>query len=114
MNDCKAISTLVECEVTLSIHDEGEDVDLTFFQSLVGSLCYLTCTRPDILYVVRLVSRYMDNPKIIHFKAAKRIFCYIKGTINFGLLYSFYNDYKLVGYSDNDWGRDIDDRKSTT
>ncbi|KAH9726279.1 hypothetical protein KPL70_008204 [Citrus sinensis] len=56
MNDCKPISTPVECGVKLSKHDEGEDIDPTFFKSLVGSLRYLTCTRPDILYVVGLVS----------------------------------------------------------
>ena len=50
----------------------------------------------------------------VHFKAAKRILRYIKCTINFGLLYSFSNYYKLVGYSGSDWGGDVDDRKSTT
>ncbi|KAH9695599.1 hypothetical protein KPL71_022832 [Citrus sinensis] len=114
MNDCKPISTPVECGVKLSKYDECEDIDPTFFKSLVGSLRYLTCTRPDILYAVGLVSRYMENPKTTHFKAAKRILRYIKGTINFGLLYSFSNDYKLIGYSDSDWGGDVDDRKSTT
>ncbi|KAH9670830.1 hypothetical protein KPL70_017126 [Citrus sinensis] len=109
MNYCKPISTPVECGVKLSKYDEGEDIDPTFFKSLVGSLRYLTCTRPDILYVVGLVSRYMENPKTTHFKAAKRILRYIKGTINFGLLYSFSNDYKLIGYSDSDWGGDVDD-----
>ncbi|KAH9735669.1 hypothetical protein KPL71_017818 [Citrus sinensis] len=114
MNDYKPISMPVECGVKLSKHDEGEDIDPTLFKSLVGSLRYLTCTRPYILYVVGLVSRYMENPKTTHFKAAKRILHYIKGTTNFSLLYSFSNDYKLVGYSDNDWGGDVDDRKSTT
>ncbi|KAH9650283.1 hypothetical protein KPL70_026315 [Citrus sinensis] len=114
MNDCKPISTPVEYGVKLSKHDEGEDIDPTFFKSLVGSLCYLTCTRPDILYTVGLVSRYIENPKTTHFKTAKGILRYIKGTINFSLLYSFSNDYKLVGYSESDWGGDVDDRKSTT
>ncbi len=114
MDDCKSISTPVECGVKLSKHDKGESVDPTFFKSLVGSLRYLTCTRPDILYAVGLVSRYMENPTTTHFKTAKRILRYIKGTIDFGLLYSFSNDYKLVGYSDSDCGGDIDDRKSTT
>ncbi|KAL5820270.1 hypothetical protein ACOSQ3_022152 [Xanthoceras sorbifolium] len=82
--------------------------------SLVGSLRYLTCTRPDILYAVGLVSRYMENPTTTHFKVAKRILRYIKGTIDFGLFYSVSNDYKLVGYSDSDWGGDINDRKSTS
>ncbi|KAH9687903.1 hypothetical protein KPL70_014941 [Citrus sinensis] len=114
MNDCKPISTPVECGVKLSKYDEGEDIDPTFFKSLVGSLRYLTCTRPNILYAVGLVSRYMENPKTTHFKVAKRILRYINGTTNFDLLYSFSNDYKLVGYSDSDWGGDVDDRKSTT
>ncbi|KAH9750942.1 hypothetical protein KPL71_014085 [Citrus sinensis] len=56
MNDCKPISTPVECRVKLSKYDGGKDIDLTFFKSLVGSLCYLTCTRPYILYAVGLAS----------------------------------------------------------
>lgn len=70
--------------------------------------------KPDILYVVGLVSRYIENPKTIHFKAKKRIFHYIKITIDFGLFYSFTNDYKLVGYSKCDWGGDTYNQKSTT
>ena len=50
----------------------------------------------------------------MHFKAAKRILRYLKGTIDYGLLYSFSNEFKLVGYSDSDWAGDLDDRKSTT
>ncbi|KAL5866165.1 hypothetical protein ACOSQ3_003679 [Xanthoceras sorbifolium] len=114
MDDCKLINTPVECGIKLSKHDKGESIDPTFFKSLVGSLRYLTCTRPDILYAVALVSRYMEDPTTTHFKAAKRILRYIKGTIDFGLFYSVSNDYKLVGYSDSDWGGDIDDRKSTS
>lgn len=48
MKECKPISTLAECRVKLSRHDEGEKVDPTLFKNLVGSLCYLTCTRFDI------------------------------------------------------------------
>jgi hypothetical protein len=77
-------------------------------------LRYLTCTRPDILYGVGLVSRYMESPTTTHFKEAKRILRYVKGTIDFSLLYPSSNEFKLVGYSDSDWGGDVDDRKSTT
>ncbi|KAL5857265.1 hypothetical protein ACOSQ3_004723 [Xanthoceras sorbifolium] len=103
MDNCKPINTPTECGIKLSKHGEGESIDPTFFKSLVGSLRYLTCTRPDILYAVGLVSRYMENPTTTHFKAAKRILRYIKGTIDFGLFYSISNYYKLVGYSDSDW-----------
>ncbi|KAK6160335.1 hypothetical protein DH2020_003716 [Rehmannia glutinosa] len=114
MDDCNPINTPVECGLKLCKDDEANKVDPTLFKSLVGCLRYLTCTRPDILYAVGLVSRYMENPTTTHFKAAKRILRYLKGTINFGLLYSVSNDYKLVGYSDSDWAGDTDDRKSTT
>ena len=54
--DCNPISTPMECRVKLSKYDEGEEVDPIFFKSLVGSLHYLTCMRPDILYAVELIS----------------------------------------------------------
>lgn len=56
----------------------------------------------------------MKNSTTTHLKVAKQILCYIKGTIDFGLWFSTSNDYKLVGYNDNDWARDEDDRKSTS
>lgn len=114
MDDCNPVNTPVECGIKLSKHDEDEKVDTTMFKSLVGSLRYLTYTRPDILYATGLISHYMENPTTTHLKTARRILRYLKGTINFGLFYSTSNDYKLVGYSDSDWAGDIDDRKSTT
>ncbi|KAG6498153.1 hypothetical protein ZIOFF_046062 [Zingiber officinale] len=78
MDNSKPINTPVECGVKLSKHDEEEKVDPTFFKSLVESLRYLTCTRPDILYAVGLVSRYMEDPTTTHLKIAKRILRYIK------------------------------------
>ena len=114
MDDCNPISTPMECGIKLFKDDEAEKVDPTLFKSLVGCLRYLTCTRPDILYATGLVSRYMETPTTTHFKAAKRILRYLKGTIDFGLYYSVSDDCKLVGYSDSDWAGDSDDRKSTT
>ncbi|KAJ4716957.1 Retrovirus-related Pol polyprotein from transposon TNT 1-94 [Melia azedarach] len=114
MENCKPISTPIECGIKLSKHEEGERVDSIFFKSLVGCLRYLTCTRPDILYATGLVSRYMETPTTTHFKAAKRILRYLKGTTNFGLFYSCSDNFELVGYSDSDWAGDTDDRKSTT
>ncbi|KAK2989710.1 hypothetical protein RJ640_030203 [Escallonia rubra] len=114
MDDANPVSTPVECGVKLSKKDVGEKVDPTFFKSLVGSLRYLTCTRPDILFGVGLISRYMEAPTVTHMKAAKRILRYLKGTIEFGLFYSPSNNFKLSAYFDSDWAGDLDDRKSTT
>jgi hypothetical protein len=71
-------------------------------------------TRPDILYGIGLVSRYMEAPTMTHLKTAKRILRYVKGTLDFGLLYSPFKEFKLFGYSNSDWAGDMDDRKSTT
>ena len=95
--------------VKLSNNDKDEKADPTLYKSLVGSLWYLTCTRSDILYAIGLVSRYMENPTATHFKASKRILRYPKGTLDYSLLYSDTNDYRLVGYSDSDSFGDNDD-----
>lgn len=92
---------------------EGQ-VNASNYRSLVGSLRYLTCTRPDIAYSVGILSRYMEDPRHSHLKAIKRILRYIRGTESLGLLYSKANGFKLVGYSDSDWCGDVDDRKSTS
>ncbi|KAK2988354.1 hypothetical protein RJ640_001539 [Escallonia rubra] len=114
MKNCNPISIPIEVENKLSRHVKEGPIDRTLFKSLVGSLTYLTCTRPDILYAVGYISRYMENPTTNHFKVAKRILRYFKGTTDLGIFYPASGDMKLVGYSDSDWARDVDDRKSTT
>ncbi|GKV53076.1 hypothetical protein SLEP1_g59622 [Rubroshorea leprosula] len=114
MANCKPVSNPIACGTRLSKYDESTKVDPSLYRSLVGNLRYLTYTRPDILYGVGLVSRYMEAPTSTHMKMAKRVLRYIKGTIDYGLTYSFSTNFKLYGYSDNDWGGDVDDQKSTT
>ena len=82
------------------------------YKSLVGSLRYWTITRPDIMYVVGLVSRYMNESRQKHFQAAKRILTYVKGSIDQGLFYTQCEDPRLVGYTNSDYGGDLDERKS--
>jgi hypothetical protein len=113
MESYNPVSTSVENGVELRKSKVG-NVDPTYFKSLVGSLRYLTCTRPDILYGVGLISRYMETPDQSHLNAAKRILRYIKGNINEGMFNTSSTNFNLVGYSDSDWGRDLDERKSTT
>lgn len=104
MQNCKPVSTPIDCATKLSKFDEGEKVDPTLYWSLVGSLRYLTCTRPYILYGVGLVSRFMEVPTTSHMKMVKRILRYIKGTINHGLTVTTSGDFNPIGYSDSDWG----------
>lgn len=113
METCNTVTTPVESGVELKKSEVG-GVDPTYFKSLVLSLRYLTCTRPDILYGVGLINRYMETPNQSHLNAAKRILRYVKGTISDGLFCTATEDFRLVGYSDSDWGRDLAERKSTT
>ena len=85
------------------------------YQSAVGCLLYLSvATRPDITYAVSNVARFCAKPTNQHWVAVKRIIRYLKGTQQYRLLYSKSNSNNCVGFSDTDWGGDLDDRKSTS
>ncbi|KAA0059797.1 putative mitochondrial protein [Cucumis melo var. makuwa] len=114
MINSKPITTSIEIGTKLSKYKEGDDVDPSYFKSLVGSLRYLTCTQPDILFIVGLVSRFMESPTTTHLKVTKRILRYLKGTLDYGLFYSSSKEFKLEGYCDSDWVGDTNDRKSTS
>ncbi|XP_038896516.1 uncharacterized mitochondrial protein AtMg00810-like [Benincasa hispida] len=63
---------------------------------------------------VKINNRFMEEPTATHYKMAKRILRYIKGTIRYGLSYVSSSNFDIVGYCDSDWSSDLDDRKSTT
>jgi hypothetical protein len=98
----------------LSKHDEGSEVDPTQFKQIVGSLMYLIATRPDLMFVVNLIARFMEHHVDTNMMEAKRILRYIKGTLELGILYRKGEQVDLIAYSDSDYGGDIDDRKSTS
>ncbi|XP_028215213.1 uncharacterized protein LOC114397350 [Glycine soja] len=114
MQDCKPLATPMAMKEKLSKDDEQNKVDATVYRSLVGSLIYLTNSRPDIVHAVNIVSRFMSNPRKTHFAAAKRILRYAKGTKDFGILYKTNRDFNLTCYTDRDWAGSTDDRKSTS
>ena len=113
MKNCNVVNTPVAVDLKLTREGEGKIIDPILFKSLIGSLRYLSITRLDIVHSVGLLSKYMEKPKESNWLAAKRILRYIKGTMDFGLLFSYNNDATLYEYSDSDWGRDQDERKST-
>eukprot|EP00253_Pinus_taeda_P008164 PITA_08164 len=114
MQECKAAITPTVMGLKLSIEDNTKDFDPSLYKSIVGSLMYLIATRPDIMYAVSLISRFMERPKEAHWQAAKRILRYVKGTKMFGILYNVSKHSDLVGYTDSDCAGSIDDRKSTS
>ena len=81
---------------------------------MIGSILYVTASRPDIMQAVGLVARFQENTKEAHVLAIKRIFRYLKGTTQFGLWYPKGNELTLVAYTDADSAGSIDDRKSTS
>jgi uncharacterized membrane protein YciS (DUF1049 family) len=93
---------------------EGASVNQTEYRALIGSLLYLTASRPDITFAVGVCARYQSNPKKSHLEAGKRILRYLKGTINMGLWYPADDNLELTGYSDADYGGCRIDRKSTS
>lgn len=116
MEDCKPMSIpMVTCE-KLSNDSDAKKADEGLYRSLIGSLLYLTATRPNIMFAVSILSRYMHSLSEKHFAAGKRILRYLKKTITFGVLYTSSEDEegKLIGYSDSDWGGCVDDLKNTS
>lgn len=102
MKNCKETATPMSEKEKLSKNDEAEKVDETLCRSMVGCLVYLTATRPDILHVVSLLSRFTNYATNTHFRAAKRVLRYVKGTLNFGIKFGANQKYVLQGYSNSD------------
>ena len=113
MQEAKPVATPVDVSSKLTKTLDSEQFDQVLYQSAVGSLLYVSIwTRPDVTYAVANVAKFCASPTKEHWTAVKRIMRYLKGTINFGLCYERGNKAKCVGYSDSDWGSDVDDRKS--
>ncbi|XP_074377089.1 secreted RxLR effector protein 161-like [Apium graveolens] len=114
MAECNPCKYPLDPKEVITKDEGGKTVDATQFKSLVGGLRYLVHTRPDIAFVVGVISRHMERPTIIHLNAAKRILRYIQGTLNLGLVYTKDGGNNvLTGYSDSDLAGNLDDRRST-
>ena len=114
MEDCKPVSTPMVTGCKLSKDDESPEANQTMYRSMIGSLLYVIATRPDIMQVVGLVARFQDFPMETHVVAVKRIFRYLKGTMDYGLWYPRSKNLSLTAFTDIDWVGSINDRKSTS
>ncbi|GJW53923.1 uncharacterized mitochondrial protein-like protein [Tanacetum coccineum] len=110
----KTASTPIETQKPLLKDENGEEVDVHMYRSMISSLMYLTSSRPDIMFAVCACARYQVNPKVSHLHAVKRIFRYLKGQPKLGLWYPKDSPFDLVAYTDSDYARASLDRKSTT
>ncbi|GJU02065.1 putative ribonuclease H-like domain-containing protein [Tanacetum coccineum] len=110
----KTASTPIETQKPLVKDEEASDVDVHLYRSMIGSLMYVTASRPDIMFAVCACSRFQVTPKTSHLSAVKRIFRYLKGKPKLGLWYPRVSSFDLESYSDSDYAGANLDRKSTT
>jgi hypothetical protein len=113
MLDCKPVSSPSCPNTRLSLHDGDPLPDPHGYRSMVGTLHYLTFTRPDISFAVHQVCQYMLAPTITHLAAAKRVIRYIRGTLHHGIEFTP-SPLSLYAYIDADWASDLDDRRFTS
>nr|GEZ83661.1 uncharacterized mitochondrial protein AtMg00810-like [Tanacetum cinerariifolium] len=109
----KTTSTPIETLKPLMKDKNAEDVDVHLYRSMIGSLMYLTSSRPDIMFVVCVCARFQVTPKVLHLHATKRIFRYLKGQHKLGLWYPKDSPFELEAYTDSDYAGASLDRKST-
>ena len=113
LESASSVRTPMSPNVKLTIDLLGKSVVPSIYRSMIGSLLYLTASRPVISYSVGVCVRYQANSKESHMTALKRIIKYVKTTAKFGVLYSKDTSDVLTRYSDIDWAGNADDRKST-
>ncbi|WKA13215.1 hypothetical protein VitviT2T_030542 [Vitis vinifera] len=114
LTDSKNVDTPVELNAHLTSSGGKPLSNPSLYRRLVGSLVYLTVTRPDISYAVHQVSQYLSAPRSTHYAVVLRILRYLKGTIFHGLFYSTQSPLILRAFSDADWAGDLTDCRSTT
>lgn len=113
-SDCFAVSTPAEVGKHFSKADDNNPKPKFPYREAIGSLMYLmVCTRPDIAYIVGVLSRYLENPSEMHWQGVKRVLKYIKGTTQYGISFSLNSGQtNITMFCDADWGNDVDTRRS--
>ena len=114
LESTSSVRTPMSPNVKLIIDLLGKSVDSSIYRSMIGSLLYLTVSRPDISYNVGVCARYQVNPKESHVIALKRIIKYVKTTIDFGVWYNKDTNDVLAGYSNSHWAWNVNDKRSTS
>ncbi|KAL4385834.1 hypothetical protein GQ457_15G015760 [Hibiscus cannabinus] len=105
---------LMSCFLGMEINQSKAGIFISENKSIVGSLLYMTATRPDLMFPATLLSRFLSSPADVHLGVAKRVLRYLKSTLGEGLNYLKMDNVVLTRYSDNDWAGSLDDMKSTS
>jgi hypothetical protein len=113
LENAKSIKTPMATNGDVDLDEGGTIVDQKLFRSIIGSLLYITASRPDVMFSVCMCARFQASPREVYLKAAKRILRYLKHTPNIGLWYPNGAQFELIGYSDLDYAGCKVDRKST-
>nr|GEV54445.1 hypothetical protein [Tanacetum cinerariifolium] len=114
MESCYSVGTPMEIRYKLDLDQNGTPVNATKYRSMIGALMYLTSSRPDIVHATCLCARYQAKPTEKYIKEVKRIFRYLRGTVNTGLWYTKDSVFELTGFSDADYTGCKDTFKSTS
>jgi len=114
MMDCKPMPTPLVANMKLFSDTSLDLVDATIYRQMIGSLMFLTNTRPEICFSVNTLIQYMVKPRRVHWIAAKHVLRYLKGTVEYGMSYDADQEISLQGYTDADWVGSVTHRKSTS
>jgi hypothetical protein len=114
LDNSRHAPTPMSTTIKLTKDEEGEMVDQKMYRGMIGSLLYLTASRPDIMFSVCACARFQASPRTSHLLAVKRIIKYVNGTFNLGLFYPKHTSFDLIGYCDADFAGCKVDRKSTS
>jgi hypothetical protein len=114
MLECKPMNTPMEAKLKLLVDTSSDLIYATLYKQIIGSLMYLTNTRPDICFAVNTLSQFLVEPRHVHLVDAKHVMRYLKGTLDYGLSYDRDHNFILTGYTDSDWAGSVADRKSTS
>ncbi|XP_020413022.1 uncharacterized protein LOC109947444 [Prunus persica] len=114
LKGCKSVATPLVANERLCKEDGSDMADESEYRQIVGSLLYLTATRPDIMFASSLLARIMHNPTKKHIGTAKRVLRYVEDTLDYGVEFKKGKAATLIGYCDSDWAGSEDDRRSTS
>ena len=102
MEECKSVSTRMGKKEKLQKYDGADPVDEGLYRSLIGCLMYLIATRSDIMFLVSILSRFLNCASELHMVVVKRVLRYLKGTFSYEIKFCKVQEFKLQGYSNSD------------